>query len=62
MAGIALIIVVITAAGHVSLVKVGGIWVLALGIHNVPGYTPCYCGWGGCLFLPNAIAVPFHWK
>jgi len=38
MGGIALIIVVITAAGRDSLLKVGGLLVLATFLHNVAGY------------------------
>jgi len=38
MGGIALIIVVITAAGRESLLKVGGLLVLATFLHNVAGY------------------------
>jgi bile acid:Na+ symporter, BASS family len=47
MVGIALIIVVITAAGHDSLMKVGLLLVLAVLIHNVVGYTLGY--WSGRL-------------
>jgi len=47
MLAIALIIVVITAAGHDSLVKVGLMLVLAVLIHNVLGYTLGY--WSGRL-------------
>jgi len=47
MAGIALIIVVITAAGHNSLMKMGMLLVLAVLIHNVIGYTLGY--WSGRL-------------
>jgi bile acid:Na+ symporter, BASS family len=39
MAGIGLIIVVITAAGRDNLLKVGLLLVLAVVIHNVTGYT-----------------------
>lgn len=42
MAGIGLIIVVITAAGRDSLLKVGPLLVLAVLIHNVAGYTMGY--------------------
>jgi BASS family bile acid:Na+ symporter len=38
MGGIALIIVVITAAGRESLLRVGGLLVLATFLHNVAGY------------------------
>ncbi len=47
MGGIALIIVVITSAGHDSLMKVGLLLVLAVLIHNVVGYTLGY--WSGRL-------------
>ena len=47
MIGIALIIVVITAAGHDSLMKVGLLLVLAVFIHNIIGYTLGY--WSGRL-------------
>ncbi|MEP7280018.1 MAG: bile acid:sodium symporter family protein [Bacteroidota bacterium] len=47
MSGIALIIVVITAAGHESLMKVGLLLVLAVFIHNVVGYLLGY--WSGRL-------------
>jgi BASS family bile acid:Na+ symporter len=39
MAGIGLIIVVITAAGRDSLLKVGLLLILAVFIHNIAGYT-----------------------
>jgi BASS family bile acid:Na+ symporter len=42
MAGIALIIVVITAAGRESLLQVGLLLILAVFIHNVAGYTLGY--------------------
>jgi bile acid:Na+ symporter, BASS family len=42
MIGIALIIVVITAAGRASLMKVGLLLILAVFIHNVVGYTLGY--------------------
>lgn len=42
MIGIALIIVVITAAGRDSLMKVGLLLVLAVFIHNIAGYTLGY--------------------
>ena len=48
MAGIALIIVVITAAGRDSLIKVGGLLVLATLLHNTAGYFLGY--WAGRLF------------
>ena len=48
MAGIALIIVVITAAGRESLLKVGGLLILATFIHNVGGLTLGY--WAARLF------------
>ncbi len=47
MAGIALIIVVITAAGRDSLLKVGVLLVLATFLHNVTGYFLGY--WAGRL-------------
>ena len=47
MGGIALIIVVITAAGRDSLLKVGALLVLATLIHNVAGYFLGY--WSGRL-------------
>ena len=45
MAGIALILVVITAAGRDSLLKVGGLLILATFIHNLAGYFLGY--WSG---------------
>jgi len=39
MAGIGIIIVVITAAGRDSLIKVGLLLILAMVIHNIAGYT-----------------------
>ncbi len=48
MGGIALIIVVITAAGRDSLLKVGALLVLATLLHNVTGYFLGY--WAGRLF------------
>lgn len=42
MAAIGLIIVVITAAGRDSLIKVGALLVLAVFIHNISGYTLGY--------------------
>lgn len=47
MGGIALIIVVITAAGRDSLLKVGGLLVLATLLHNVTGFFLGY--WAGRL-------------
>src|SRR5438445_11581735 len=47
MAGMALIIVVITAAGRESLLRVGGLLVLATFLHNVAGYFLGY--WSGRL-------------
>lgn len=44
MAGIALIICIITAAGRDSLLKVGGVLVLCTLIHNVSGYVLGYWG------------------
>jgi bile acid:Na+ symporter, BASS family len=52
MIGIALIIVVITAAGQASLMKVGGMLLLAVLMHNLGGYILGY--WGARLFgLPE---------
>lgn len=42
MIGIALIIVVITAAGQASLLNVGGLLILAVLIHNLGGYLLGY--------------------
>ncbi|EHQ24354.1 bile acid:sodium symporter family protein [Mucilaginibacter paludis] len=42
MVGIALILMVITAAGRESLIKVGALLVLAVLIHNLAGYTLGY--------------------
>lgn len=47
MAGIALIIIVITAAGRDNLLKVGALLVLAVLIHNLAGYLLGY--WSGRL-------------
>jgi bile acid:Na+ symporter, BASS family len=47
MAGIALIIMVITAAGRDSLLKVGGLLIVATFIHNVAGFILGY--WSGRL-------------
>lgn len=47
MAGITLIIIVITSAGRDSLLKVGGLLILATFIHNVAGYFLGY--WSGRL-------------
>ncbi len=47
MAGIALIIMVITAAGRDNLLKVGGLLVLAVFIHNLAGFLLGY--WSGRL-------------
>lgn len=51
MAGIALIIVVITAAGRNSLLQVGLKLILVIGIQNVAGYFLGY--WSGRLFRMN---------
>jgi BASS family bile acid:Na+ symporter len=52
MAGIALIICIITAAGRESLLKVGGILVICTLIHNISGYLLGY--WGARLLkLPE---------
>jgi BASS family bile acid:Na+ symporter len=48
MGGIALIIVVITAAGRESLLRVGALLVIATFLHNVTGYFLGY--WAGRLF------------
>lgn len=48
MAGIALIIVVITAAGRNSLLEIGGLLILVVLIHNIFGYTLGY--WFARLF------------
>jgi len=48
MGGIALIIVVITAAGRESLLRVGALLVIATLLHNVTGYFLGY--WAGRLF------------
>ncbi|NML23110.1 bile acid:sodium symporter family protein [Pseudoflavitalea sp. G-6-1-2] len=51
MAGIAFIIVIITAAGRNSLLTIGPALVLLVLIHNVAGYTLGY--WSGKLFKMN---------
>lgn len=51
MAGIAFIIVIITAAGRNSLLNIGPALVLLVLIHNVSGYTLGY--WSGRLFKMN---------
>jgi len=51
MAGIALIIVVITAAGRESLLSIGPLLILIVLIHNLCGYTLGY--WCGRLFRMN---------
>lgn len=51
MAGIAFIIVIITAAGRNSLINIGPKLVLLVLIHNVAGYTLGY--WSGRLFKMN---------
>jgi BASS family bile acid:Na+ symporter len=48
MAGIALIIVVITAAGRDNLMKIGLLLILAAFLHNTAGYLLGY--WSGKLF------------
>ena len=48
MAGIAFIIVIITAAGRDSLLKIGPLLILVVLIHNLSGYTLGY--WTGRLF------------
>lgn len=51
MAGIALIIVVITAAGRDSLLSIGGTLIVAVLLHNILGYVLGY--WGGRLLGLN---------
>lgn len=51
MAGIAFIIVIITAAGHNSLLSIGPELVLLVLLHNISGYTLGY--WSGRLFKMN---------
>ena len=51
MAGIALIITIITAAGRDSLLSIGLFLILAAIIHNAAGYFLGY--WGGRLFKMN---------
>jgi BASS family bile acid:Na+ symporter len=51
MAGIVCIIMIVTAAGHESLVKVGGLMVLAVVLHNGLGYLFGY--WAARLFGLN---------
>jgi bile acid:Na+ symporter, BASS family len=48
MAGIAIIIVIITAAGRDSLLSIGGLLIIAVLMHNLLGYLLGY--WGGRLF------------
>ena len=48
MVGIALIIVIITAAGRDALLSIGGYLIIAVLLHNVLGYLLGY--WGGRLF------------
>jgi bile acid:Na+ symporter, BASS family len=48
MAGIAFIIVIITAAGRDSLLSIGGTLIIAVLMHNLLGYLLGY--WGGRLF------------
>jgi bile acid:Na+ symporter, BASS family len=48
MAGIAVIIVIITAAGRDALLSIGGVLILAVLMHNLLGYLLGY--WGGRLF------------
>jgi bile acid:Na+ symporter, BASS family len=48
MAGIAIIIVIITAAGRDALLSIGGVLILAVLMHNLLGYLLGY--WGGRLF------------
>jgi bile acid:Na+ symporter, BASS family len=48
MAGIAFIIVIITAAGRDSLLSIGGVLIIAVLMHNLLGYLFGY--WGGRLF------------
>jgi bile acid:Na+ symporter, BASS family len=51
MAGIAFIIVIITASGRDALLKIGGALIFAVLIHNLLGYVLGY--WGGRLFGLN---------
>jgi BASS family bile acid:Na+ symporter len=51
MLGIAVIIVIITAAGRDSLLDIGGLLILLVLIHNLCGYTLGY--WTGRLFRMN---------
>lgn len=51
MAGIAFIIVIITAAGRTSLLTIGPMLILLVLIHNLCGYTLGY--WSGRLFKMN---------
>jgi len=51
MAGIAIIIMIITAAGRDSLLTIGGFLILAAIIHNLLGYLLGY--WGCRLFKMN---------
>jgi bile acid:Na+ symporter, BASS family len=48
MAGIAIIIVIITAAGRDALLSIGGVLIFAVLMHNLLGYLLGY--WGGRLF------------
>jgi bile acid:Na+ symporter, BASS family len=48
MAGIAIIIVIITAAGRDALLSIGGVLILVVLMHNLAGYLLGY--WGGRLF------------
>lgn len=51
MVGIAMIIVIITAAGRDSLLEIGGLLILIVLIHNISGYTIGY--WYARLFKMN---------
>ncbi len=63
MGGIALIIVVITAAGRDSLLKVGALLVLATLLHNVTGYFSRLLGRSPVEnFRKKDLPVPFRWK
>jgi len=53
MAGIGMVILIVTAAGRESLLQIGGLLILLVFIHNVSGYLLGY--WGAGLFkLPES--------
>ena len=61
MVGIALILMVITAAGRDNLLKVGGLLVVATFIHNITGFFLGY--WSGRLLkFQKRIAGQLRWK